>query len=216
VSRFGPDPREFFAGVYNEPAPWDVGTAQPALVQLFDSIAPEGPVLDVGCGTGDLAIHLAQRELHVLGVDFVDAAITEAIARSASLDAEVRSRLSFRVADATKPSALERSSWGPPFGAVVDSGFLHLFDDFDRDAFAADLARALRPGGRYYMLGFAITFPGENLPRAVEEAELEGRFSDEAGWTILSCNPAVFQSRVGDVPAIAACIERSRDSRDDT
>ncbi len=211
MSRFGPDPRQFFAGVYREPAPWDVGAAQPALVDLFDSYPPENPVLDVGCGTGDLAIHLAQRGLSVVGVDFVDAAIAEARERTAPLPPEVRTRISFEVGDALRPSSLNTSP-GPPFAAVVDSGFLHLFDDLDRDMFALELARALRPGGRYYMLGFAVTFPGENLPRAVEEDELRMRFSRKSGWNIVHCAPAVFASRMGDVAALAACVERSHSS----
>ncbi len=195
--------------MYREPAPWDVGAAQPALIDLFDSYPPASPALDVGCGTGDLAIHLAERGLRVIGVDFVDAAIADARARSDALPPEVRSRLSFEVADALRPSLLESSHAGPPFAAIVDSGFLHLFENRARDDFAEELTRALRVGGRYYLLAFAVTFPGENLPRAVEEDELRARFSPANGWKVLHYAPATFASRVGDVPALAACIERS-------
>ncbi|HYC33982.1 MAG TPA: class I SAM-dependent methyltransferase [Gemmatimonadales bacterium] len=213
MSRFGPDPLAFFTEVYREPAPWDVGAAQPALDELLDLYPPAGPGLDVGCGTGDLAIALARREVPVLGVDFVEGAIAEARARAATLPADVRRRLAFRVADALRPSALEPSSWGPPFGAVVDSGFLHLFEEAERDRFAADLARVLRVGGRYYLLAFAVTFPGPQVPRAVEETELRRRFSAGAGWRVLHCAPATFASRVGDVPALAACLERTAEPR---
>jgi len=161
-----------------------------------------GPVLDVGCGTGDLAIAVARRGVDVLGVDFVEAAIAEAESRARSLPDEVRRRLAFQVGDALRPSAL-----GAPFGAVVDSGFLHLFDDAERDGFVEDLARALRPGGRYYLLAFAVTFPAPNVPRAVEEDEVRRRFSPEAGWRVLHCAAATFESRVGVVPATAACVE---------
>ena len=208
MSRFGPDPQGFFSEVYKAPAPWDVGEAQPALSALFDAYPPAGPVLDVGCGTGDLAIALARRGLPVLGVDFVDAAVAEADARAAALPPDVRHRLEFRVANALRPSALARSALGPPFGAVVDSGFLHLFDDPERDRFAADLARALRPGGRYYLLAFAVTFDGANMPRAVDEPEIRRRFAPAAGWRVLHCAPASFASRVAEVPAVAACVER--------
>jgi SAM-dependent methyltransferase len=203
MTLFGPDPQAFFADVYQAAAPWDVGEEQPALSALFATFPPSGPVLDVGCGTGDLAIALARRGLAVLGVDFVQAAIVEAESRAALLPSDVRQRLEFRVADAMRPSAL-----GAPFGAVVDSGFLHLFDDAERDRFATDLARALRPGGRYYLLAFAVTFPGPHMPRAVEEIEVRRRFTPAAGWRILHCEPASFASRVAEVPALAACIER--------
>ena len=198
--------------MYREPAPWDVGAAQRALSDLFESHPPESPALDVGCGTGDLAIHLAQRGLSVLGVDFIEAPIVEARARASTLLPEIRDRVVFEVADALRPSLLKAPPAGAAFAAVVDSGFLHLFENPERDRFAEDLAVALKPGGRYYLLGFAVTFPGDNLPRAVEEAEVRERFSAEKGWKILHLAPATFASRVGEVPALAACIERSHPS----
>jgi SAM-dependent methyltransferase len=203
MSRFGPDPQAFFNEVYRDTAPWDVGEAQPALLELLAAFPPRSPVLDVGCGTGDLAIALARGGHSVLGVDFVDAPVAEARARAGSLPPEVRDRLEFQVADALRPSAL-----GAAFGSVVDSGFLHLFDDDDRDRFVADLARALRPGGRYYLLAFATTFPAPNVPSEVTEPELRRRFSAAGGWRLLHCEPATFASRVGTVPAVAACAER--------
>jgi SAM-dependent methyltransferase len=209
MSRFGPDPQAFFTQVYREPAPWDVGEAQPALTQLLAAYPPVGPALDVGCGTGDLAIAMARRGVAVLGVDFVDAAIAEARARAGALPLAVRRRLAFRVADALRPSALAPSPWGPPFGAVLDSGFLHLFEKRARDRFAAELARVLQQGGRYYLLAFAVTFPGSHMPRAVEEREIRRRFSTAAGWRVLHCGQAMFTSRVGSAPALAACIERA-------
>ncbi|HYD52865.1 MAG TPA: class I SAM-dependent methyltransferase [Gemmatimonadaceae bacterium] len=206
---FGPDPQAFFADVYRGPAPWDVGAAQPALETLLDALPPTGPVLDVGCGTGDLAIALARRGLPTLGVDFVPAAIAEAERRVAELPRADRERLAFRVDDALRPADLPPSAWGPPFGAVVDSGFLHLFDDAARDAFVRELGDALAPGGRYYLLAFAVTFSGPNLPREVTEAEVRRRFAPGAGWRLLHCAPATFESRVAPVPAVVACAERA-------
>lgn len=203
MSRFGPDPRAFFDGVYGDTPPWDVGGAQPALTELFAEHPPEGPVLDVGCGSGDLAIALAAGGVEVLGVDFVDAAIAHARAKAAALPPEVAGRLELRVADALRPSLLGRR-----FGSVVDSGFLHLFDPAECDRFAGELASALLPGGRYYLLAFAVEFDIPHSPRAITEAELRARFSAERGWRILAVRPAEFQSRVAPVPAVAACIER--------
>jgi SAM-dependent methyltransferase len=209
MNTFGPDPQGFFSDVYRAQAPWDVGAAQPALEALFTAVPPAGPVLDVGCGTGDLTIALAERGLPALGIDFVPAAIAEAERRAATLPRTARERLAFRVDDALRPSALAPSAWGPPFGAVVDSGFLHLFDDSRRDAFVADLGRALAPGGRYYLLAFGVTFDGPNMPRAVTEAEVRRRLAPAAGWRLLRCASATFVSRVAPVPAIVACAERA-------
>ncbi len=203
MSRFGPDPRAFFDDVYRETPPWDVGGAQTALASLFAEYPPEGPVVDVGCGSGDLAISLAQRGLSVLGIDFVEAAISHARSKVRALPPDVAGRLDFQVGDALRPSA-----FGREFGAVVDSGFLHLFDPDVRDRFVAELALALRPGGRYYLLEFAVTFPIPNAPREVTEEEIRTRFTAEAGWVIRACRAAEFQSRVAPVPATCACVER--------
>jgi SAM-dependent methyltransferase len=201
MSRFTPD---FFDSVYLQTPPWEVGKAQPALSALLDEHPPTGPVLDVGCGSGDLAIELARRGLQTVGVDIVEAAIAQAREKARALPAHVAERLGFRVGDALRPTELGRR-----FGAVVDSGFFHLFDQPTRDAFARDVAAALQPGGRLYLLEFATEFDMPNTPLRVTEDELRARFSADAGWRILALRPAQFQSRIAPVPAVAACIERS-------
>ena len=167
------------------------------------TIPPDDPILDVGCGSGDLSVALATAGHVVLGVDFVATAIEQARTKTERLPADVRERLEFSVGDAFLPSRLARS-----FGAVVDSGFFHLFDPEDGDRFADELSRVLAPGGRYYVLAFAVTFPVPNTPRAVSEAEIRARFTPERGWRIRECRSAEFQSRIAPVPATCACIER--------
>lgn len=203
MTRFGPDPLAFFEAVYQEPAPWDIGGAQPEMAALLAEFPPEGPVLDVGCGSGDLAIHVARQGLPVLGVDFVEEAIAQARAKRDALPPEIAERLDFRVADAFHPSRL-----GLPFGAILDSGFYHLFDPDSCDRFVDDLARALRPGGRLYLHEFAIEFPIPNVPRNVSEAEVRERFTRERGWRILTVRTGEFLSRIAPVPATLAYIER--------
>jgi SAM-dependent methyltransferase len=170
---------------------------------LFTAFPPAAPILDVGCGSGDLAIALAQEGLEVLGIDFVDAAVAQAREKARSLPPEVARCLDFQVADALQPSLLQRQ-----FGSVVDSGFFHLFEPDQGDRFIDDLAAALLPGGRYYLLAFAVEFPIPNSPRAISEEEVRERFSSERGWSIRVLQPAEFLSRIAPVPAISACIER--------
>ena len=199
-------PGDFFSSAYGEGPPWDIGEPQPAMLALLDAHAPVGPVLDVGCGTGDLALAIARRGLQVLGLDLAPAAIEQACVRAASLAPETVPLAEFRVGDALRPSLLGRQ-----FGAVVDSGFFHLFGPIERENFARELAATLVEGGRYYLLGFAIDSPVPNAPRQVREDELQALFSPERGWHALALHAASFVTRSarGAVPAVAACFERS-------
>jgi SAM-dependent methyltransferase len=203
-----PDPSrssDFFDSAYRETPPWDVGEPQPALIELLDEYPPTGPVLDVGCGTGELALALARRGLAVLGVDLAAAAIAQARAKAATAAPGVSRLVEFRVGDALHPTL-----FSGPFGAVVDSGFFHLFGPLERERFAQELAATLATGGRFYLLGFAIDSPIPNAPREVRDGELRTLFAPEHGWRVLALRPARFLTRSGrnDVPAIAACVER--------
>jgi cyclopropane fatty-acyl-phospholipid synthase-like methyltransferase len=151
-------------------------------------------------GSGDL-LYLAQLGYQVIGIDFVDTAIAHAQEKIGSLPPEVASLLNFQVADALKPSLLQRQ-----FASVVDSGFLHLFNPYQCDRFIEDLALTLLPGGRYYLHEFAIEFPIPNVPRQVTEDELRARFLK--GWHIR--HPVGFLSRVSS--SASSAFERRRSS----
>lgn len=204
MGRFGEDPLAFFGMVYGDTAPWEVGDAQPAMAKLLEDFPPSGTVLDLGSATGDLAIHLARLGHRVVGIEFVESAVARALEKVSALAPEVADLLSFEVADATRPSAL-----GIEFGAVVDSGFLHLLDPDETDRFIEDLGQAMRSGGRYYLHEFAIEFPIANVPRAITRDEIHARFNVESGWRVLDVRDAEFLNRVAQpTAAIAACIER--------
>ena len=204
MSRFGSDPLSFFNAIYQETPPWDIGTPQPAMSALLGKYPPTSPILDVGCGSGDLSIYLAGLGYQVLGIDFVEAAIANAKKKIASLPSEAARLLSFQVADALKPSLL-----GSQFRSVVDSGFFHLFDPEQGDRYVDELALSILPRGRYYLHAFAIEFPVSSMPRQITAEEVRARFTSERGWHVREIQSVGFLSRVAPpVPAICACIER--------
>lgn len=204
MSRFGSDPLAFFNSIYKVIPPWEIGAPQPAMSALLAKYPPTSPILDVGCGSGNLSIYLAQLGHHVVGIDFVEAAIASAREKAGSLPSGVADLLTFQVTDALRPSLLKQQ-----FGAVVDSGFFHLFDPDQCDRFVDELEPTLLPNGRFYMHEFAIEFPVPNVPRQITADELQERFTAEKGWQIKEIQSVEFLSRVAPpVPAICACIER--------
>lgn len=204
MSRFGPDPLEFFNSVYKVGAPWDIGAPQPAMAALIKKHPPANPILDLGCGSGDLSIHLAQLGYRVLGIDFVPSAIDAARKKAESLASETAGRVSFQVADALQPSLLQQT-----FGAVMDSGFYHLFSLEQCDRLVDEVGSILNPNGCFYLHEFAIDLQVPNMPRQISIDELQKRFTVDRGWRVKEIQSVEFFSRVAPpLPAVCACIER--------
>jgi 2-polyprenyl-3-methyl-5-hydroxy-6-metoxy-1,4-benzoquinol methylase len=128
-----------------------------------------GRVLDVGCGTGENAIFLAQNGFLVTGIDLVRDAIRTAKAKAA----ERKVKVDFRVGN-----ALSIESGEDEFDNVVDSGLFHTFSDEERLVFAQETARVLRKGGSYFMMCFSEKEPTSwGGPRRITRREIEQTFS---------------------------------------
>jgi len=204
VSRFGSDPLGFFNSVYQNSAPWDIGAPQPAMAALIEKYPPVDPILDLGCGSGDLAIYLAMLGHQVVGIDFVESAIRDARDKVAALPQSTPLSVRFQVADALKPSLLQEK-----FGAVFDSGFYHLFNPDQCEQLIDEIAQILKPHGCYYLHEFAVEFPIPHVPCQISPDELQTRFTAEKGWRIKEIHTGEFLSQVAPpVPATCACIER--------
>jgi cyclopropane fatty-acyl-phospholipid synthase-like methyltransferase len=181
--------------------PWDIGRAQPAVVALADSGEIAGRVIDLGCGTGENALHLAGRGLTVVGLDAAATAIDRARAKAAArgLAAE------FVLGDALDLARLD-GQLGGPFDAVVDCGLFHVFADGERPLYERSLAALLPPGGRYFMLCFSDEQPGTAGPRRISRAEIRATFA--AGWRVDSIEPRRFATVGFQIEAPKAWLAR--------
>jgi cyclopropane fatty-acyl-phospholipid synthase-like methyltransferase len=186
-----------FDSSYLGTPPWDIGRPQPQLVELADAGKITGRVLDIGCGTGENALFLAERGLVVVGIDGAPRAIRKAQAKARSRALEV----SFEVADAlalpTPPSL---------FDTVIDSGLFHVFSDDERPRLRASLERVMRSGGTYLMMCFSEREPGDWGPRRVTQAEIRATFND--GWIVESIVPSQFATNGRTTEAWLSTIRR--------
>jgi ubiquinone/menaquinone biosynthesis C-methylase UbiE len=176
--------RTTFENLYAGPAPWDIGKPQEEFVAIADRVT--GPVLDVGCGTGEHALFFAARGLRVVGIDFVE----EAIRRARRKAMERGLSVEFLVAD-----ALTLTGWDDRFATALDCGLFHVFSDDDRQRYVTGLAHVLKPGGRLFLMTFSDEEPGTEGPRRVSRRELHDAFAD--GWEIES----IERCQIGITPA---------------
>ena len=161
-------------------APWEIGRLQPALAALLEHGIRGPKILDLGCGTGELAVILARRGHHVTGIDISPVAIEQARAKATGLTAR------FEVQDATALSLPNA-----PFDTVFDCGLLHnLRRHGGLDAYLAQLPALVEPGGFLYVLAISAEAGQDwDITR-----ELLQQWLPEPTWT---------NTAIKDVPVIA-------------
>ncbi|OAA23250.1 methyltransferase family protein [Frankia sp. EI5c] len=189
-----------FERFYESTPPWDIGRPQTAFVTLADAGLLRGRVLDVGCGTGEHALLAAAHGLEALGVDTSATAIERAAAKAAERCLTAR----FEVRN-----VLDLAGLGQSFDTVLDCGLFHVLTDEDRAAFIRSLGGVVPAGGRYFMLCFNETVPGDIGPRRVSEAEIRASFAD--GWRVDAVEPATLEVTIftEGIPSWLASITRS-------
>ena len=127
-------------------------------------LSPPGLLLDVGCGTGENVIFLAQNGFTSYAVDFAQKAIERAIVKAK----QRHTRVDFRVSD-----ALNLEFEDELFDYVTDCGLFHTFDDTRRRRFVSEIARVTRSGGTYFILCFSDKEPTSwGGPRRISKKEL--------------------------------------------
>ena len=128
-------------------------------------------VLDVGCGTGENALYLAERGHEVWGIDISSVAIERAMMKSHAR----RLPVVFLAADALEPSAVGRT-----FDTLTDCGCFHTLTDEDRPRYAYSMRALTVPGSALHIMCFSEAEPPGWGPRRVTQAELRATFAD--GW----------------------------------
>lgn len=141
--------RVWSAGSYSEIAP-KYRSMGGYLVERTD-VSSDDHVLDVGCGTGTVALSAARREAQVVGVD-----ITPELLERARTNAEIAGieDVSWREGDATA-LPFEDDAFD-----VTLSNLGHMYGD-PPDSAAQELLRVTRPGGR---IGFTSWTPTSLYP----------------------------------------------------
>lgn len=142
---------------YRQP-PWDTRITPPEVVEFADQ-HPPGRALDLGCGTGTNMIYLAERGWDTVGVDFAPKAIRAA--RRKVKHAEHKPL--FFVDDVTRPHKVSGQ-----FDLILDMGCFHNLDEHGQEAYLANVARLLAPGGHYLLYVFFRPSAESARPGAIE------------------------------------------------
>lgn len=128
-----------------------IGRAQrEAVIREMDSVFRSGQrVLEINCGTGVDALHLATRGVEVLACDVAPLMIGVARQRAnkARMEGHLRAPIEFRVLSTERIGVLRDESFTTQFDGAL-SNFAGLNCVAELSAAAGDLAMLLKPGAR--------------------------------------------------------------------
>ena len=180
--------------------PWDHGLADTNLMRIVErfKIAP-GKALDIGRGTGDNVIWLAERGFSATGCDLSATAIEVAAFKPTTGNAD------FLVSN-----FLSSLIPGAPFNFIFDRGCFHSIRGKPaRKCFVQRAASILEPGGLWLsLIGSADTPRQENGPPQMTAEEVVALV--EPKFEILSLESGYFGSDQTDPPRAWICLMRCR------
>jgi SAM-dependent methyltransferase len=164
-------------------APWERRNVPELWRPLFegpDAMEP-GRALDIGCGSGRDAVHLAGNGWQVTAIEFVDKALERARQRAAEEGVEVK-WVSGDVGE------LGRLGLEPGYSLLYDFGCIQGLSDAARRGAAAGLTELAAPGARLLFLAFKA---GRRvmLPRGMDREQLVALLGD--GWDLENAESAV-------------------------
>jgi SAM-dependent methyltransferase len=156
---FGPSPYDRIAELYD---PWSRSVTEDVGFYVAESRKSGGTVVELGVGTGRIAIPIAQKGKRVIGVDSSREMLAACRRRAEAVG--VAELLDLRLGDLRNPPLQEQV----PLVICPFRSYLHLADDGERaDALTAARA-ALVPGGRLIFDVFE--------PKPDDIAETHGRW----------------------------------------
>lgn len=163
ADRWTADGATWWDGFYTDrskPVPFFVGKPDENLVSYLErGLLSPGRALDLGCGPGRNAVHLASLGFEVDAVDLSPVAIAWAEERAREAGAAVR----FHRGDAF---ALAETELAGPYDLIYDSGCFHHLPPHRRVSYIALLRNALAPGGHFALTCFAAGEMGSEEPDA--------------------------------------------------
>jgi SAM-dependent methyltransferase len=159
--------------------PWSTSVIEDISFYVDEALAAGGPVVELGVGTGRIAIPTAMAGVRVIGVDSSQGMLDVCAQRAR--EAGVADRLDLRLGDLRRPPVDERVRLVTcPFRA-----YLHLRDDAERLGALRAAWALLQPGGRLVFDVFA--------PSREDVEETDGR------W--LEREPEIFERADWDLAA---------------
>jgi cyclopropane fatty-acyl-phospholipid synthase-like methyltransferase len=147
---------------------------------------PGSTVLDIGCGSGEIAAWLSKNNYRVLGIDYSSSAIELANQQFSGGDED----LEFRTVDICQDHGLNLQ-----FQALIDRGCLHGIPEAFADAYVQNVSSLAERGARFLLLfatnkGKRKSQEEEDQQRDVGAKYIEQLF--EATFEILSISPTLF------------------------
>jgi SAM-dependent methyltransferase len=172
--------------------PWSASVVEDVAFYLEEARRSGGPVVELGVGTGRIAVPLGADGIRVIGVDS-SRAMLEVCARRAALAGVT---LDLRVGDLREPPVAERV----PLVICPFRSLLHMHTDEDRLGVLGAAYDLLLPGGRFVFDVFT--------PDADDIAQTQGR------W--LEREPGIFEHAVWDESARTLTLTVRGDERETT
>jgi SAM-dependent methyltransferase len=165
-----PSPYDAIARLYD---PWSASVTEDVEFYVEEALAAGGPVVELACGTGRIAVPVAKAGVRLIGVD----GSAEMLAVAAEYAAAAGTELDLRLGDMREPPVDERV----PLVLIPFRSLLHMTTEADRLQALRAARELLLPGGR---LVFDVFAPS---PEDVEEThgrwlEREPGIFERADW----------------------------------